>query len=279
MPNMPTIAPMEIAVIGAALLLLYVVPFLLTTIEDYRARRAHRWSGAVMQAEPAGSAPILVESGFELPVTEATAPPVEEPEVSDIAAERHLSHGGGASAPEAAVTEPGTEVEQPSPEEASLVDEAAPPAVPAGAERDATTAPQAFEKHADYRFRLEDLHWVRLPNWPPPAVQSDSARSQLWSEAEGTAETHRAAILESTLLSPYPVRSTCFGGAERDQETIRLRFLLFPALWPTSPDQAAAQVVFEVQPATGKVQHRLEALQQTNLSNDTRRALRESGET
>jgi hypothetical protein len=119
----------------------------------------------------------------------------------------------------------------------------------------------AFQENNGHQFRLEDLHWVRLADWPPADVRDDPARRQLWAEAERLLERHRGVLLSSALVSPLPVRSACLGAIEQAGATSYLHFLLFPDLWPASPDQAVARVVFEVDGANGEIRGRVEILQ------------------
>jgi len=269
MPNMPTITPAEIAVFSTAVMVLYVVPFVLARIDERRRRRLPVWSSTVTATEP---------------LDQPSATPVADtPSAAASEAAQCRDDAGGASPDEPAspahdnAGAPATETpELPAPvgadEYASKAPE--PQVVNTTALGDGSAGIPAFEPFAGttgYQFRLEDLHRVRL------ADCAAMARSELRREAEGVAEAHRPAVFGSLLFSPYPIRSACCSGVEQEQSKLRLHYLLFPSLWPVSGDQAVAQAMFEIDLETGTVRHRLDAARRSELSADTRRAIRESG--
>jgi hypothetical protein len=271
MPNMPSITPAEIAVVGIAALVLYVVPFVLARIGERRRRRLPVWSRTVAVTEapdqPAAATPTL-----DLPSVPATA-----------AAQRCDPHGASPEEPASPAYEDGSTAamtetpELAAPAAAGQCTSNIPQLLTASATAtpfgDDTGGPafEPFAGDAGYQFRLEDLHRVRFPEW------ADAARSHLWRDAERVAEMHGTAISASMLLSPYPIRSACRSGVELEHSTLRLRYLLFPALWPTSRDQAVAQATFEVDLQTGALHPRVDALRRCDLSDDARLAIRDSG--
>ncbi len=274
MPNMPTLTRAEIAVVAAAIVVVYVIPFVLASIEAFRRRKAHPLSGTFVAHEAVVNAsPDDLLPG---PCAE-TARPFAEPHARTLDAADDApspAHPNGAADRESESA--GASVHLP-PE--SRGDE-----IPAAHNQTAgatTTLPAAdgiaapafepFTAEAGYRFRLEDLHQVRLPDC------ATTARTQLWRDGERMAEAHCAAILAATLFSPYPVRSACLDAVEQEGWRVRLHYLLFPSLWPVSRDQAAAQVVFDIDTASGMVAPHVDALRPSDLSEDTRRAIRDSG--
>lgn len=257
MLNMPTITSVEIAAVGAAVFLLYVAPFLLATIEHYRRRKAERLNAARSLAETT-------------PFTAAAQPEIEEPTaaVSPQPGEEAGRQAPGTEAPppathdETTTAAPGEPTGEPwqSPPETTGPTGGETLALPAST--DGGTDPvvaKRFDGNAGHRFRLEDLHQARLEDWPPATIRDNAAHSQIWSEAQRVAEAHPA-VFSSVLVSPCQVRSVCLGGAEKNGSRFRLRFLLFPGLWPASPDQAVSQAVVEVDSATGEVRHWIEPL-------------------
>jgi hypothetical protein len=269
MPNMPSITVTEVAVVSTAVVILYVVPLVLATIDQRRRRRLAIWAGTVAVSELPDHPPAAVA---DVGVASATAG--EAPQRLDL---------GGAgpddatsTAGEDGVTAPAVEM----PELAAPVaanESASPTAEPGIGNTTAfctdTEGPvfEPFVGDAGCPFRLEDLHRVWLPG------AAEAAHSHLWRDAERVAETHRAAVFGYVLRCPYPLRSACCSAVEQDDSTLRLRYLLFPSLWPVSRDQAVARVLFEIDTQTGAVRHRLDALRRCDLTEDARRAIRDSG--
>jgi hypothetical protein len=267
MPNMPAITPAEIAVVGAAVLVMYIVPFVLARIESIRRRRAQTWGSTVALPAPCIStvgvaAEQLAEQhqhAQEAPVngvtSEAEVSGATEPASNATAPAPHLAPESGM------IVEPSVGV-QPIDQTAAAVLDGDGPGGPRF---------EPFTGDTGYRFRLEDLHRVRL------AECADATSSPVWCAAEQMAETHSTAIRSAPLLSPYPIRSVCLGTVEQERSTVRLRYLLFPSLWPVSRDQAVARAIFEIDTSAGTFRHRLDALRQPDLKDDTRRAIRDSG--
>jgi hypothetical protein len=268
MPNMPSITSAEIAVIGAAVVILYVVPFVLATIDQRRRRRLRVFSSPVMVTEPpaelAAAAPTV-----DVPAAIGEAAQRCEPDGMSGEESAPTAHEGGAPAavtdtlqPAAPVTADACAPDTGGPEIAA--------AIPSGT---GTEGPafEPFAGDAGYQFRLEDLRRVRLPDG------ADAARAHLGHDAERVAEAHRVAVFGRLLRSPYPVRSACPGEMEQEHSTLRVCYLLFPSLWPASRDQAVAHAVFEIDMETGTVRDRLDALRRCDLSDDARRAIRDSG--
>jgi hypothetical protein len=269
MPNMPVITPAEIAVVGTAVLVMYIVPFVLARIEDIRHRRAQAWSDAV---EPSGpSIPIASvpaeqlaeqhQQAQEVPFNGVTSA-VEESGATEPASD--LAGPAPSALPEAAsgvIAEPSVEVQLTNQTAAVVLDD----------DRPGGPRFEPFAGDAGYQFRLEDLHRVRL------AECADATSSLVWCAGERVAETHLTAIRSAPLLSPYPVRSACLGTVEQESSTVRLHYLLFPSLWPVSRDQAVARAIFEIDTSAGTFRHRLDALRLPDLKDDTRRAIRDGG--
>jgi hypothetical protein len=269
MPNMPSITLAEIVVVSTAVVILYVVPFVLVTIDQHRRRRPAVWAGTVAMTEPSDQP---AAAGTTVDIPSATASEVAQPREQDGAIPDDAASTAGEDGP----TTPAAET----PELAApaAADESAPDAPEPGIANaiafgtdNEGPAFEPFAGDAGCQFRLEDLHRVRL------ADSTDAAHSHLWRDAERMAEAHRAAVFGCVLLSPYPIRSACCSGVERDDSTLRLRYLLFPSLWPVSRDQAVAHVMFEIDAETGAVRHRLDVLRRCDLTDDTRRAIRDSG--
>lgn len=265
---MPSITPAEIVVVSTAVLILYVVPFLLASIDKRQRRRLPVWSTTVTVTEPpdqvATATPTVdipsASAGEAAQCRDAEAASPEEP--------ASTAHEDGASTPVMEAPELAAPIA--ANECASNASEPTANATPPG---NGTGSPafEPFAGDAGYQFRLEDLHRVRFPDW------ADAARGHLWRDAERVADAHRADVFGSVLLSPYPIRSACRGGVEQEHSTLRLCYLLFPSLWPASRDQAVAQARFEIDMESGTVRHRLDALRRSDLSADTRRAIRDSG--
>lgn len=267
MPDMPAITPAEIAVVGAAVLVMHIVPFVLARIEDIRRRRAQTWSGTVEPPSPRIS---------------TVSVPAEQLTEQHQHAQEAPVNGVTSAGEESGATEPASDSAGPAPHvvpESGII--AAPSVDVQPIDQTATAVLdgdrpggprfEPFAADTGYRFRLEDLHRVRL------AECADAASSPVWCAGERMAETHSTAIRSAPLLSPYPVRSACLGTVEQESSTVRLHYLLFPSLWPVSRDQAVARAIFEIDTSAGTLRHRLDALRRPDLKDDTRRAIRDSG--
>jgi len=257
MQNLPNIAPAEIVVVGAALVLLCFVPAVLAWSDRRRAHRlqqqalaaaAATWAGAPMAtaeagldqpvagdaAETAGTTePFPEPSGFPTPAAAVDIPVAEEPSFTELAA-----------VTAARVSEPAPAMAEPAPE----------PEAAAG-----LTPPAPAPEPRRYQCQLQDLRQVRLRDWPPASVREDPERFRLWHQAEALAHEHRSAINTAPLASPVAVQSCCMGAADTDGLKHRLRFLLFPVLWPVAEDQAVAEAVFEIDTAGGEIRSWVEA--------------------
>ena len=281
---MPTITTAEIAIVAAAVLLLYVAPFVLTLLDGSRRRQAQEWTQrpfeeAKAPADECGLAGAShAQSGTGPSLTNMLQQPAAEPSTGSpqpvasstpamlaVAATEpsitapHVSSLSEGAVPEAAVESvalrtSAREVMPP------LMEPTAPSADAlrfAGYEPPAATP---FHGSDGYRFRVEDLHRVRLADWPPESVLSDPARRQLWSEAVRLAAAHDATISKTDLVAPNPVRSACLGACERRATGMTLHFLLFPDLWPVAPEQALARVLFEIDSGNGAIRHSVDTL-------------------
>jgi len=260
MANLPNITQTELAVLAAAVLLLFVAPAVLSWADERRQRRTQR---AMIAAEA-----VRVAS-----TVESTAPLPDAPAIEPAPAEAlQHAHAAFAPPPEAVAALPTMEPGS-SPAPAVATDAAA-----------ASTAPPAMapELHPlsgtpQHRFRLDDLHRAQLSDWPPAAIRNDPERSSRRQEAEQGAELYRTRICEALILSPYPARSYCLGTAEADASELRLSFLLFPVVWPMSQNQAVAQAVFRVDRITGELRGWVDALRPQELSEENRREIHEAG--
>ena len=265
---MPSITPAEIVVVSTAVLILYVVPFLLASIDKRQRHRLPVWSATVTVTEPpdqvATATPTVdVPSARAAETAQCRDAEAASPEEPASTAREDGARAPVVEAPELAAPIAATEC-------APDTSEPTADATPAGNGPE-SPAFEPFAGDAGYQFRLEDLRRVRFPDWP------DAAGGHLWRDAERVADAHRADVFGSVLLSPYPIRSACRGGVEQEHSTLRLSYLLFPSLWPASRDQAVAQARFEIDMESGTVRHCLEALRRTELSADTRRAIRDNG--
>jgi hypothetical protein len=268
MPDMPSITSAEVAVVSAAVVILYVVPFVLATLDQRRHRRLPVSGSPVMVTEPPA------EMAAAAPTVDMFAAITEAAQRCDL---------DGTSGEESAPTVPETraparvaETLQPAAPvtaDACAPDTGGPEIANATPSGTGTESPafELFAGDAGYQFRLEDLRRVRLPDG------TDVARGHLGRDAEHVAEAYRAAVLGLPLRSPYPVRSAYCSEVEQEHSTLRVCYLLFPSLWPASRDQAVAHAVFEIDMETGTVRHRLDALRRCDLRDDTSRAIRDSG--
>jgi hypothetical protein len=102
-------------------------------------------------------------------------------------------------------------------------------------------------------FSLLELRRASLPSWPPPELDADQRRAALWRQAQDLERRFSRAILECKLFARQRFSSFTLAGAEFAGERVRLRYWLFPELWPVRPDEAEAVVAFDVDAATGPV--------------------------
>ena len=245
MQNLPNILPMEVAVVVAAALLLCGGPAVLAWSDERRRRRRERERLAEERRAAMPAAEVAIAS---MPAGSGE-PVVALPEVPPQAAPEMMPMVEAAVEPSAAPFDIPNDVA----EAAALpVPDSMPPALEAMAPppveqpQGDSAAFDATVPSARYELHLDELRRVRLPDWPPEAVRHDSQRLAVWREAEQLAEAHHAAIGATPLHSPYRAQSSCLGGAESEGTRLRLRFLLFPMLWPVSDTQAVAEAVFEM---------------------------------
>jgi hypothetical protein len=252
---------MEVAVLAAAVLLLFVAPAVLSWADERRRRRTQH-------------AAVAVEALRVASTVESTGPLPDAPAIEPAPAEA-LQHDEAAFAPstDAVAALPAMEPSD-MPASAVAVDAAAvstaPPAMP----------PELYPLSGTprHRFRLDDLHLVQLSDWPPAVVRNDPERSSRRQEVEQGAEPYRTRIREALILSPYPARSYCLGTADTEASELCLSFLLFPVVWPMSQNQAVAQAVFRVDPVTGDLRGWVDALRPQELSEENRREIHEAGD-
>jgi hypothetical protein len=280
---------MEIVGVGAGVVILYVVPFLMAVIEGRRRRREQSWHEVMSGFEltpPATHAetPLSATSDSANDITgastsaTATVPDamerapipapmfhvLAEPTVARPAAELPVAELPVAEPPVAEVRVAEAPATAPAPENAE-----------GGTETDGDGARgpvfEPFDGNARYSFRLEDLHRVRL------ADAAGLADTPLLQDAERMLGAQRPTIASTVLASPYPVRSACLAGVEREAAMLRVCYLLFPCLWPASRHEAVAEAVFEIDAATGAVAHRVAVRSVADLDETARRAIRENG--
>ncbi len=227
MQNLPNITPVEVVTVGSAMLILCVAPAVLAWSDVRRRRKALRMTLAREAAVPPQPA-APPEWRNELPLTVVA---------DGIAA-------ATAVPPAAAVFEVPTETAVP-----AMVPE---PAAALVAENEPSpAAPDADQPRC--QFCLQELRRVRLPDWPPADVRNDPLRGEVWREAERLAEHRQREITAMPLSSPQRAQSSCLGAAEADDACVRLHFLLFPVLWPSTEAQATAEAVFEVDRTSGAI--------------------------
>lgn len=265
--NLPNITHTEMAVLAAAVLLLFVAPALLSWSDERRRRRAER---AALAAQLAQIAPSVESAAPDLAVVAVEASLPETQPSTETAAVPTPAVGTMLPTNDAPL---------------SLSENALPP----------STAPQAADVAsgnvgvpmpaelqplsgvARHRFRLDDLHRAELPDWPPAAIRDDPERSRLRREAEHAAAAYEGSVKAASIASPYPARSHCLGAADADASEVRLSFLLFPVVWPVSQNQAVAQAVFRIDRVTGEVRGWVDPLRPQELSEENRREIREAG--
>jgi hypothetical protein len=269
MANLPNVTQPEMAVIGAALLFLFVAPALLSWSDERRRRRAQR---AAMLAP---SQPTPVAAGQEMPGSDMVSGEVKSPEAPRPFDEK-IPPGLGVSATQRAVVEPGRPPDSLpiSPAHGAVQPDSVPTSSPAPLP---ALELQPLSGTTQHRFQLEELHQAQLPDWPPAVIRTDPERSRLRQEAEHDAAPYAVRVNGATIGSPYPVRSYCLGAADADASELRLSFLLFPVVWPVSQNQAVAQAVFRIDRTTGEVRGWVDALRPKELSDENRREIREAG--
>jgi hypothetical protein len=239
MTNLPNIMPLEVAAVGGAVLLLCVVPAVLSWTDGRRRRRL----AAQQAAREIESSLAVSEVAAEQKPEPAAALPYDE-----VAAVEPPAEPVGcwdAEMDDTTLAAPQQEMAAP-----EVVSAAAPP-VAESVQDQPRSEPVPLQEPARYPFQLQDLRRVRLRDWPPAAVRTDPERSRVWREAEQVAQEHESAISSAPLSASYPMQSSCLGAAEAEGSKFRLRFLLFPVLWPVTEDQAPAEAVFEVDRAEG----------------------------
>jgi len=271
MQNMPHITPVEVAVVCSAAMILCILPSLIAWGDVRRVRRQRRTQveaeaealrRRAIEATPSAG----VASMATFPVIVGDPPSVEMPLPEDGP---DPTDGSGESAPPFAVGEayvtPVSEVaavSMPEAIEAPTTPTSFPDEVPgSGAIVEATslTTPEpAVPAPILCTLRLDELRWVKLPHLPPPAVRSDPVRNRLWEEAQRVAA--QPLITGTELPSPCRAESVCLESAESEGSVLRLRFLLFPELWPVAADQATAVAIFEIDSARGEVHSAVQAL-------------------
>jgi hypothetical protein len=303
MSNMPHVTPVEVAVLGGAVVLLYIVPALFTLGAAWRRRQLARASAARAALElaaaaqwaetappvefegapPLGGAAAEVvsesprdwESEVQVGAETVTPPVAVENETSDSGAP------GAAALPETA----GSRAPAPEPDAAPktpsfvspVASRLAPLVTAASLRGGGSLEIRANDSSSAYRFRLEDLRQARLADLPPVAVRNDPELARSWREAEQAAEQHWRAIASATIVSPYPARATTLAAAEVSGSTVRLRYLLFPLLWPIAVHQAVAEAVFELIPEQDEIRGWVDALSAADLTDDQRRDIAGGG--
>jgi hypothetical protein len=248
MPNMPNITPLEIAAVAAAVLLLCVTPAVVAWSDERQRRRLRLQATAALPAEPAAVGRTDATPGWYEPATPSAAAdePTDSLWLTEAAADAINEQRRAAPEQDIAAGR-GDPIAPSDPGVMPLRPEAPDEAVP---------VPDAVR----HRFQLQDLRRVRLRDWPPAAVRNDPARARVWHEAERVLQEHYAAISSTVLSAPHPAQSSCLGSAEEDGANLRLRFLLFPVLWPVSEDEAVAEAVFDVDRGGGEMRCRVERL-------------------
>jgi hypothetical protein len=254
MQNLTNITSAEVVVAGSALLILCVTPSLVAWSDARRRRKAVAAAAAREALAAAAERAALAAAAAPL----EPSPPLslldpqqlwDEPTATVAAAELDAAQGVPAAV-EAPAAVPPPVVASP----VALDEVPAPPAevlAPPDAATESVAAPAADAPH--FQFRLDDLRRVRLADWPPAEVQDDPARHEAWRNAEQLAAERQRDIGALLLDSPQPAQSSCLGSVEAAATGTRLRFLLFPALWPTTAEQATAEAVFEIDSAGGEI--------------------------
>ena len=216
----PIILQLEWVAVAAAFVVFCTVPALLAWVDARRARRAVVFDA--MAGAPAASLPPVS------PVPAATD--------TDTLGLTRVPPTGTAELPEA-----GTSLGPPA--------FATPALPPAGAIEPAPVEPGSAGTvvlATPYAFRLQDLRRVRLVDWPPSSVMLDAAQRQRWEEGQRRVEAEQGRIDTLALLAPFPPQAFCYAGADIGGERTRLRFLLFPGLWPSAGAEAPAVLIVTI---------------------------------
>jgi len=224
---MPSILPLEWTVVAAAFVVFCVVPALIAWTDSRRARRVAAGAAdlAASAALAGGAEPLapVVSVPAPPPLGEALAEPLEVP-VSPVPA----PPAEAAAAPVmAAVTPPPAPVSPPAAAAVAAVVPVAPET-----ERPVLATP--------YGFRLGDLRRVRLGDWPPSGVRQDPERRQGWEEGQRRLDADQGRVEALALRAPFPPQACCYAGADIEDGRARIRFLLFPGLWPSAATEAPA---------------------------------------
>jgi hypothetical protein len=291
--NGPRISPLEIALLAAAVLFLYVVPVVLSWSDAWRRRRIRRQEmmASWIAAPEVSPLPVPSADGLAAPAVEGTAfdaiaSEMLEHAVEIPAAEPHapIATWPAATAALAAEIADAPEPIFPPEPEVRMEEPLIVPGMVAVSDSNRampTERPplevQPLEGVARHQFRLRELHRAGLPDWPPSAIRDDAERRRTWSEAERIIEAHWEQLSAIVIASPYPARSACLGAAETHAGRYRIHFLLFPVLWPMAEGQAVAQAVFEVDAAGGPIRGWVDALRASELSADHRREIIANG--
>jgi len=295
MQNLPNITSNEVVVVGSAMLVLCVAPTVLAWGGAWRRRKALAQAAAREALAQAAAREALAQAAAR-EALEAAPPPAFDADMPKLVDLQELwdeptvtldadVFGAPLAAPATAVVETPAEspatapmalstpievlapvevpqpIEAPAPIAVSVPAEAPAPiaAVSAGL-AEAERAPHTPAEPARFQFCLQELRRVRLPNWPPAEVLQDADRSEVWHAAERLAAERQREISATPLASPQQVQSSCLGAAEADATLMRLRFLLFPVLWPSTEEQATAEAVFEIDRAGGPIRSYVNSL-------------------
>lgn len=248
MHNMPHITTAEVALVCTAALLLCILPSLIAWGDARRVRRQRRIAANEIQrrslveaamppVQNMGSAPLSAAEAERAPLPVLEAP-------IEVAAPAPAEQEPTSSPEPIAAAAPTASLDT----EAPVVTEALPLEVP---------APPMVEETAICTLRLDELRWVKLPNWPPAALREDPERRRLWEEGQRVAA--QPLITTTALPSPRQAESVCLESVESNGSVLHLRFLLFPELWPVGPDQATAVAIFEIDSANGEVRSRIQS--------------------
>lgn len=294
MQNLPNITSVEGVVVGSAMLVLWIAPAVLGWSDARRRRKVLAMAAAreaalvreaavALEAERAREAALAREAELSVspPAVAATAPGMvdlqlwDEPTVTvDLE-----DLGAPAAAPSpAAVSEVPVEPPAAAPIEVALpiAEAAAAPPIPEvvaappipqvieAPRPEPVSEPQPPAETPRFQFCLQELRRVRLASWPPVEVQEDTVRSEIWRDAERLAAERQREIGALPLASPHQAQSSCLGSAEADAVAVRLHFLLFPVLWPSTEEQATAEAVFEIDRASGAIRSHVNSLRRSS---------------
>lgn len=284
MGNLPNITQTEIATIAAAVLLLFIAPAVLAWSDERQRRRAQRERAIREDGEVRAPTTEPPSYWSNLPEGEAQVPLPEdlalggEPEVIAETPMTAMPPPPPSDAAAVAAWEPDIPVAAPAEPAVSAPDA---PAAATPQTHDATVPPALELRPLDgslrHQFRLADLHKAQLPDWPPAVIRNDPERLALWGEVEAAVKPYEGALTTAPIFSPYPARSSCVGAAEVAGSCLRVRYLLFPVLWPVSQNQAVAQAVFEIDRTTGEIRGWVDALRLQELTAENQREILEGG--